>query len=72
MYIYAINVVETVYYRNMILWEAKMIKCVKWAMEGAVTRRFEVIVERSLTAGIIRQIDQVVTEDFQGQSVKVV
>ena len=45
---------------------------IKWAMEGAVARGFEVIVERRLTAGIVRQIDQVVEEDFQGQAVQVV
>jgi hypothetical protein len=47
-------------------------KMIKWAMGGAVARGFEVIVERSLTAGIVRQIDQVVAEDFQGKTVTVV
>jgi nicotinamidase/pyrazinamidase len=46
--------------------------CVKWAIEGALARGFEIEVVRRLTAGIYRQIDQVVAEDFVGQPVKVI
>ena len=46
--------------------------CIKWAAAGAVAHGFEVEIVRNLTAGIVRQIDQVIEEDFVGQPVSVV
>lgn len=38
--------------------------CVKWAVDGLLERGFKVEIPRHLTAGIVRQIDQVVQDDF--------
>lgn len=46
--------------------------CVKWAVDGLVERGFNVEIPRELTAGIIREIDTVVAEDFVGEKVKVI
>jgi nicotinamidase/pyrazinamidase len=46
--------------------------CVMWAMQGALARGFEVIVERNLVRGINKQIDQVVAEEFIGHPVTIV
>ncbi|MEG3175519.1 isochorismatase family protein [Sphingomonas sp. RB3P16] len=45
--------------------------CVRWAIDGLVERGFAVMVPSRLTRGIVRQIDQVVTEDFAGARVAV-
>ncbi len=45
--------------------------CVKWAIDGLVARGFKVIVYDNLTAGIERDIHQVVAEDFVGEDVTV-
>lgn len=37
--------------------------CVTWAGVGFINLGFSVIIKRSLVKGIIREIDQVVTED---------
>lgn len=41
--------------------------CVKDAIAGFLKRGFKVIVYRELTAGIEREIDQVIAEEFPGQ-----
>jgi nicotinamidase/pyrazinamidase len=46
--------------------------CVKWAVDGFVKRGFHVVVPSELTRGIIRQIDQVVEEDYAEGSVTVI
>lgn len=45
--------------------------CVKWAADGFIDRGFNVTVPRSLTAGILRDIDTVVAEDYAGKNFKV-
>ena len=40
--------------------------CVKWAIEGLLARKFNVIVYDNLVAGIERDIHQVAQEDFAG------
>lgn len=46
--------------------------CVKWAIDGALERGFEVQVVGYLTAGIERDMEQVIREDFAGKPVKLV
>lgn len=46
--------------------------CVKWAVDGLIERGFKVEIVRNLTAGIVRQIDEVVLDDFAGKDVKLV
>lgn len=46
--------------------------CVKWAVDGLIERGFSVEIPRDLTAGIIRDIDTVVSEDFSDEKVKVI
>lgn len=46
--------------------------CVKWAVDGFVKRGFNVEVPANLTRGIIRQIDQVVAEDYEAGKVVIV
>jgi len=46
--------------------------CVKWAIAGFLDRGFAVEVSRSLTRGIMRDIDTTVNEDFEGCNVLVV
>ena len=41
--------------------------CVKDAIAGFLKRGFKVIIHRDLTAGIDRQIDQVIEDEFPGQ-----
>jgi nicotinamidase/pyrazinamidase len=43
--------------------------CVRWAIDGLVERGFAVTVPEALTRGIVRQIDQVLRDDFAGQAV---
>lgn len=45
--------------------------CVKWAIDGLLTRGFEVEVMGDLTVGITRGIEQVVQDDFTDQPVSV-
>lgn len=45
--------------------------CVKWAADGFLARGFNVEIPRSLTAGIVRDIDTMVAEDYAGQNIKV-
>lgn len=45
--------------------------CVKWAADGFLERGFEVEVPRRLTAGIVRDIDTVVAEDYEGRNIRV-
>lgn len=45
--------------------------CVKWAVDGLLLRGFNVTLYDNLTAGIQRDIHQVVNEDFVGQPVRV-
>ena len=45
--------------------------CVKWAVEGLLARGFKVTLYDNLTAGIERDIHQVVTEDFPDRNVQV-
>lgn len=45
--------------------------CVKWAIDGLVSRGFKVTTYDNLTAGIERDIHQVVAEDFIGEDVTV-
>ncbi len=45
--------------------------CVKWAVEGLLARGFKVTLYDNLTAGIDRNIHQVVDEDFPGRNVQV-
>lgn len=45
--------------------------CVKWAADGFLERGFKVEIPRSLTAGIIRDIDTMVAEDYAGKNIKV-
>lgn len=45
--------------------------CVKQAIRGLLDRGFKVEVPRSLTAGIFRDIDTVVAEDFAGEAVTI-
>lgn len=45
--------------------------CVKWAVEGLVARGFKVTLYDNLTAGIDRDIHQVVREEFNPQKVQV-
>lgn len=40
--------------------------CVKWAADGFLSRDFNVEIPRSLTAGIVRDIDTVAREDYVG------
>lgn len=44
--------------------------CVKWAIEGALERGFNVLVVGHLTAGIERDMEQVIREDFDGKPVE--
>jgi len=46
--------------------------CVHWAVNGFVERGFNVEIPRSLTAGIVRDIDTVVAEEYAGKNVKVI
>lgn len=46
--------------------------CVKWAVDGLIAQGFNVEIPRDLTAGIVRDIDTVVLEDYAGQTVTVV
>jgi len=46
--------------------------CVKWAVDGLVERGFNVEIPRNLTAGIVRDIDTVLVDDFTGKTVKVI
>lgn len=46
--------------------------CVHWAANGFVERGFNVEIPRALTAGIVRDIDTVVAEEYAGKNVKVV
>lgn len=45
--------------------------CVKWAVDGLISQGFNVHLRRKLTAGIVRDIDTVVAEDYNGQSVTI-
>ncbi|WP_156679502.1 cysteine hydrolase family protein [Sphingomonas profundi] len=45
--------------------------CVRYAVEGLVSRGFSVEVPAALTRGIARQIDAVVAQDFAGKPVRV-
>lgn len=45
--------------------------CVKWAVEGLLIRGFAVTLYDNLTAGIERDIHQVVKEDFPGKNIQV-
>jgi len=45
--------------------------CVKWAIEGLIARGFRVTVYDNLTAGITRDIHQVVREEFANEDVQV-
>lgn len=45
--------------------------CVKWAVEGLLARNFKVTLYDNLTAGIERDIHQVVEEDFPGRNVQI-
>lgn len=45
--------------------------CVKWVVEGLLARGFKVTLYDNLTAGIERDIHQVVTEDFPNGNVQV-
>lgn len=45
--------------------------CVRWAIDGLLTRGFNVSVPSRLTCGIARQIEQVAEEDFVGQPLAV-
>ena len=45
--------------------------CVKWAVEGLLNRGFKVTLYDNLTAGIERDIHQVVEEDFPGRDIQV-
>lgn len=40
--------------------------CVRWAVEGLMTRGFRVTVPAALTRGIVRQIDAVIAEEWSG------
>lgn len=44
--------------------------CVRWAVEGLVSRDFRVTVHASLTCGITRQIDAVVADEWPGRAVR--
>lgn len=44
--------------------------CVRWAIEGLVTRGFAVEVPMGLTRGIARPIEQVITDDFADAPVR--
>lgn len=46
--------------------------CVRWAVEGLIARGFRVAVYASLTRGITRQIDAVVTDEWPGRAVRLV
>ena len=45
--------------------------CVKWAADGFLARGFNVESPRRYTAGIVRNIDEVVQEDYEGKSIRV-
>lgn len=45
--------------------------CVKWAIDGLLARGFKVTIYDNLTAGIERDIHQVVHDDFSGEDVTV-
>lgn len=45
--------------------------CVRWAIDGLLTRGFDVSVPPGLTRGIVRQIEEVAVEDFAGLPVTV-
>lgn len=45
--------------------------CVRWAIEGLVTRGFDVDIPEELTRGIERQIRAVAEDDFAGMPVRV-
>ena len=44
--------------------------CVKWAVDGLIARGFSVTLYDNLTAGIERDIHQVVAEDFANENVR--
>lgn len=44
--------------------------CVRWAIAGLVERGFAVAVPAALTRGIVRQIEEVVADDFAGVPVR--
>lgn len=45
--------------------------CVRWAIEGLVTRGFAVEVPAALTRGIERQIEAVAAQEFDGETVRI-
>jgi nicotinamidase/pyrazinamidase len=46
--------------------------CVRWAIDGLVTRGFAVEVPMALTRRIVRPIEQVIADDFAGAPVRLV
>jgi nicotinamidase/pyrazinamidase len=45
--------------------------CVKWAADGFLARGFNVEIPRSMTAGIVRDIDAVAAEDYNGANLTI-
>jgi nicotinamidase/pyrazinamidase len=58
--------------RDVVIFGVAADFCVKWAADGFLRLGWNVEIPRTLTAGIYRDIDTVVAEDYVGQNIKVI